>query len=110
MKASQSHDVQSSQNATDISPVPTSIRLESISLTEKTLQNLEYFKNALKNNALSADSLEPLISSLEENTAALVSYKNQIDAQDPLTNLLDRVATTTYVETLKYRRGDYDVS
>ena len=61
-------------------------------------------------SALPADKLEPVIASLEENTAALVSYKNQIDAQDPLANLLDRVATTTYVETVKFRRGDYDAS
>ena len=107
-KTSHSMDVHPAQKTADVSSVPTSLRLESISLTETTLQNLESFENGLKNKALSADTLEPLVSSLEENIAALVSYKNQIDAQDPLANLLDRVATSTYVETMKYRRGDYE--
>lgn len=107
---SKSTGVQSPHEATDVSPVPTSLRLESISLTEKTLQTLEHFENTLKNKSVPADNLEPIISSLEENTAALVAFKNQIDEQDPLANLLNRVATTTYVETVKYRRGDYDVS
>ena len=107
---SNSSDLQSPQAATGVSPVPTSLRLESLSLTEITLQTLEHFENTLKNKALPADKLEPIISSLEENTAALVAFKNQIDEQDPLANLLNRVATTTYVETVKYRRGDYDAS
>lgn len=109
-RTSKSSDVKSTRQVTDVSPVPTALRLESLSLTEQTLKTLEHFENALKNNALPADNLEPIISSLEENTAALVAFKNQFDEQDPLSNLLNRVATTTYVETVKYRRGDYDAS
>jgi hypothetical protein len=109
-RTSKPSDVNSTRQVTDVAPVPTALRLESLSLTEQTLKTLEHFENALKNNALAADNLEPIISSLEENTAALVAFKNQIDEQDPLSNLLNRVATTTYVETVKYRRGDYNAS
>ena len=109
-RASKGFDAQSPQPVTDVSPVSTSLRLESLSLTEQTLQTLEHLEMALNNNALPANNLEPIISSLEENTAALVAYKNQIDEQDPLANLLNQVATTTYIETVKYRRGDYDAS
>ena len=84
------------------------IRVESLNLTEQILQQLEDYEGALQNHALSVAELEPFVASLEEKTAALVDFKSQIDPQDPLAKLIDQVSTAAYLESVKYRRGDYN--
>lgn len=88
-------------------PVPASLRLQGLELTENTLSTLDSFGAALGNTALKHNDLEPFVAALEEDVAALLETKNQIPVGDPLAKLLDRVATASYLETVKYRRGDY---
>ena len=88
-------------------PIPAALRLDGLTLTEDTLNTLEKFSTALGNPAFSAQDLEPFAAALEEDTAALVSLKNQLPANNPLSALLERVATASYVEAAKLRRGDY---
>lgn len=88
--------------------VSASQRIEGLTLTEKTIDTLESFGSALADSRLTADDIEPFVSALEEETAALVELKEELPQNDPLANLLDRVATITYLETAKYRRGDYN--
>jgi len=88
-------------------PIPAALRLDSISLTEDTINTLEKFSAALSNPAFSAQDLEPFADALENDTAALVALKNQLPGDHPLSALLGRVATASYVESAKLRRGDY---
>lgn len=44
---------------------------------------------------------------MEEGAVGLMSVKDQLPADDLLGQLLDRVATVSYLEAAKYRRGDY---
>ena len=90
-----------------VAPIPAALRLDGISLTEDTINTLEKFGTALANPAFSAQDLEPFAAALENDTAALVSLKNQLPANNPLSSLLERVATASYVEAAKLRRGDY---
>ncbi|MEW6501814.1 MAG: hypothetical protein AB1456_10030 [Thermodesulfobacteriota bacterium] len=92
---------------TAASQVPATLRLQGLELTENTLSTLDSFGAALGNTALKHDDLEPYVAALEEDVAALLETKNQIPGNDPLAKLLDRVATVSYLETVKYRRGDY---
>ncbi len=48
-----------------------------------------------------------MVEALEEDTGSILGLKEKLPAEDPLAKLLDRVATVSYVEAAKYRRGDY---
>lgn len=87
--------------------VPPALRLESLALAETTMTSLASFGEALGDLSLSGESLLPFVESLEEETSSLLSLKEQLPADDPLARLLDRVASVSYVETAKFRRGDY---
>lgn len=87
--------------------IPAALKLDGISLTEETISTLEQFGAALGNPAFTAQDLEPFATALEDDTAALVSLKNQLPENNPLSALLERVATASYVEAAKLRRGDY---
>ncbi len=93
--------------AAALAPTPAALRLEGISLAEETINTLEKFSAALDNPSFSAQDLAPFASALEDDTAALVALKNQLPENNPLAPLLERVATASYVEAAKLRRGDY---
>lgn len=87
--------------------VPVELRLESLQISEKTMSTLESFGAALNNLDFAGEDLEPYVEALEDETRSILELKKQLPVQDPLTQLLERVATVSYVEAAKYRRGDY---
>ncbi len=89
------------------SQVPVSLRVESLSVVEATINNLESFGTALQNLDVDSRSLEPFVETLEEETSSMLRLKEQLPADDPLSELLDQVASVSYSEAAKYRRGDY---
>lgn len=89
------------------SAVPASLRIESLALTESTIDTLAAYSTALGNKEFSVSEIEPLVSALEEETVGLLDMKNKLSGEDALSQLLDRVSTTAYLEVAKYRRGDY---
>ncbi|MFH1216352.1 MAG: hypothetical protein V1706_07615 [Pseudomonadota bacterium] len=93
-----------STEALQVSPA---LRIESLSLAEATINSLDSFGTALKTLSLSSESLLPFVESLEEETSSLLTLKEQLPEGDPLATLLDRVASVSYVEAAKFRRGDY---
>lgn len=94
-------------SASATAPISAMLKLDGLSLAEDTVSTLEKFSSALANPAFSAQDLEPFAAALENDTAALVILKNQLPEGNPLSALLERVATTSYVEATKLRRGDY---
>jgi len=88
--------------------VSAALRLDSLMTSERTIDTLEKFSEALTNRAYSANDLEPFAAELENDTAALLALKNKLPNEDPLSSLLDRVATVSYLEAAKFRRGDYN--
>lgn len=108
----QLQSVASATPATNVTPaaalqVPPALRLESLTLAETTMNSLASFGEALGDLSLPGESLLPFVESLEEETSSLLSLKEQLPTDDPLARLLDRVASVSYVETAKFRRGDY---
>ncbi len=87
--------------------VPAALRLEGLELTETALDILERFQAALADGRFAAADLEPFAAALEDQTAALLAIRDQLPADHPLAGVLDRVATVTYLESAKFRRGDY---
>jgi len=85
-----------------------SLRLNSLSLSENTITTLEHFSAALANSSFRSNDLEPFAAALEEESVALVDLKNHLPKGDPLAALLERVATVSYLEAAKFRRGDYN--
>ena len=96
------------ESISESSSVSSSTRLAGLTLSEKTIDILAAFSEALENLSLSSENLQPIIEELEGETTALLDIKEQLDADDPLAELLDRIAAVAYLETEKYRRGDYD--
>lgn len=86
---------------------PAALRLEGLALTEETVSILENFSAALGNPSFSAQDLSPFATALEDESAALLNLKKQLPSENPLAALLERVATASYVEAAKLRRGDY---
>ena len=84
-----------------------SLRLDGLAVTESALSHLEQYSAALADSKLKGRDLEPYVSALEEETLALLEIRSHFSEDDSLAVLLDRVATVTYLETVKFRRGDY---
>ena len=87
--------------------VSATLRIESLALTEKTINTLESFGTALADPNLAAEDIEPFVVEIEEEVQALLGLKEEMPQKDPLAKLVDRVATIAYLESAKYRRGDY---
>jgi hypothetical protein len=102
----ESSRVASINTVEQVAPSP-NLRLEGLELTEKALDTLENFGATLGNKGVKSSDLEPFVDSLEEETTGLLSIRNQLPDDDPLAGLVDRVATVTFLESAKYRRGDY---
>lgn len=88
--------------------VATELRLTGLSMSENTIDLLESFSQALGNLHLSTSDLLPLIEALEGDTTTLLDIKEQLPKHDPLSQLIDRVATVSAIEAEKFRRGDYN--
>ena len=97
----------STVSAVTDSRMPSPLRIEGLALTENTIDTLETFGQALQNRNLSISDLEPFVSALEDDTSSILALKEQMPGEDPLAQLLERVATVSYLEAAKFRRGDY---
>lgn len=84
------------------------LRLQGVQLTEASIVSLESFAKALEDINLDSKDLEPFIAALEEENQGLLDIRAQLPDDDPLAKLIEQVAAATYLETAKYRRGDYD--
>jgi hypothetical protein len=103
----QTGKTQPTEKVTPQNQIPASLRIDSLSLSETTIDTLDSFSSALADPRFSAQDLEPFAQALEDDTEALIDLKKQLPGGDPLAALLDRVATVSYLEAAKFRRGDY---
>ncbi len=102
------HPVSNTSAVMPTATISATVRLEGLQLSEKAIDTLESFGAALNNTAVSAQDLEPFVDAMEEETAALLDLQEELPQDDPLAKLLNRIATVTYLESAKYRRGDYN--
>lgn len=92
---------------TETHDTPTGTRLNGVRLSESSINLLEDFSRALGNLDFKSEDLAPLVEALEGDTMVLLDIKEQLPPDDPLARLIDRVATISYIEAEKFRRGDY---
>lgn len=83
------------------------VRMQGVKLTESTIDSMESFATALADQTLAEDDLQAFVARLEEDTQVLVDIKEQLPKNDPLAELIERVSAACYLETAKFRRGDY---
>ena len=105
------HEIDPVSGISPVSPMPAegmaTLRMDGLTVTVSAIEHLEQYSVALENNDLAEHDLEPFVSALEEETLALLEIRSHFSEDDSLAVLLDRVATVTYLETVKFRRGDY---
>lgn len=87
--------------------IPPQLRLEGVQLAEATIDSLAAFAKALGDVDISGPDLEAFITALEEEGQGLVDLVAQLPKDDPLAQLIEQVATSCFLETSKFRRGDY---
>ena len=83
------------------------VRMQGVKLAESTIDSMASFATALANQSLSENDLEAFVVCLEEDAQILVDIKEQLPERDPLAELVERVSAACYLETAKFRRGDY---
>ncbi len=83
------------------------VRMQGVKLAEATIDCMESFAAALADQSLSEEDLESFVVRLEEDSQVLVNIKEQLPENDPLAELVERVSAACYLETAKFRRGDY---
>ena len=106
--ADASHPLASTNAVTPTAAISATLRLEGLQLSEKTIDSLESFSAALEDTTIAAEDLEPFVDALEEETSALLDLQQDLPQDDPLAKLLNRIATVAYIESSKFRRGDYN--
>ena len=87
--------------------VDPAVRLSALELSERAIGELEDYQQALGNLDIDHRDLEPFVTALEERVLGLLELREQIPAGDSLATVVDRVATACYLESVKYRRGDF---
>ncbi len=91
------------------SPVDPALKVAALELSDRAVADLESYQQGLGNLDLKSKDLEPHVAALEERVIGLLELREQLPPDEPLARVIDRVCTSCYLETVKYRRGDYSV-
>ena len=79
---------------------------QAISALDSTLTQFDSLKNALQQN-LSPKQINSLIEQINEQTAGLDDKMSGLPADHQLRNMAEELKVTAYMESLKWKRGDY---
>lgn len=79
---------------------------QAISALDSTLTQFDSLKNALQQN-LSPKQINSLVEQINEQTAGLDDKMSGLPADHPLRNMAEELKVTAYMESLKWKRGDY---
>ncbi|MFH1033489.1 MAG: hypothetical protein V1806_03195 [Pseudomonadota bacterium] len=94
---------QASAVAQDVSP----LQREGLLRAGRTLDLLDAYAQSLADPGQPLKKVAGLVKSLEEEGKGLGQLLEGMDPQDGLYGLLQEVASTAQVESLKFNRGDY---
>ncbi len=79
---------------------------QAISALDSTLTQLDSLKNALQQN-MSPKQINSLIEQINVQTAGLDDKMSGLPADHQLRDMAEEVKVTGYMESLKWKRGDY---
>ena len=74
---------------------------------ERTLETLERYRNLLGDPTRSLKEVAGIVDELESQARDLAGVLDRLEADHPLHALLQEVAVTALVASIKFRRGDY---
>jgi hypothetical protein len=86
---------------------PEQLRAQGVSVTEKTLDLLGQYQQALADPAQSLKQINPLVESLSVKVEQLQKLTQQFSAVDPLQKIIQEVGVVSAAEVAKFNRGDY---
>jgi uncharacterized phage infection (PIP) family protein YhgE len=89
--------------AADLSPQQT----EGLMHAERALETLERYEQVLGDERKSLKDVAALVRDLDGEVKGLTQALDKLDPQDKLYGLLQEVAVTSMVESIKFNRGDY---
>jgi hypothetical protein len=83
------------------------LRAQGVSATEKTLDLLGKYQQALADPAQSLKQINPLVESLSQKVEQLQKLTQQFADGDPLHKIIREVGVVSAAEIAKFNRGDY---
>ena len=90
----------------EVQPVE-QLRAQGVSTTEKTLDLLGQYQQALADPAQSLKQINPLVESLSQKVEQLQKLTQQFADGDPLQKIIREVGVVSATEIAKFNRGDY---
>jgi len=83
------------------------IQTEAELAAERTVDLLDSYQAALANPTRTLKSMAPLVQEIEAEVTRIQKSLEDLPPDDRLRPLLNQVAVTAMVETIKFNRGDY---
>jgi hypothetical protein len=80
---------------------------EGLAQAERTLETLERYRDLLGDPTRSLKEVAGIVDELEAQARGLAEVLDHLETSHPLHGLLQEVAVTALVASIKFRRGDY---
>ena len=88
-------------------PEASILRSRGASATEKTLDLLDQYQNAMADPKVSLKEISPLVRSLSQEIRGLTQWAEKLSSSDPLQKIIAEVGILSSVEVEKFNRGEY---
>lgn len=82
-------------------------RSQGVQATEKTLDLLERYQEALSDPQVSLKKVYPLVQSLRQEVQEMNRWTDHLPPSDPLRKIMREIGVLSSVEVEKFNRGDY---
>ncbi len=82
-------------------------RSQGLQATERTLDLLEQYREALSNPRVSLKNMGPLVQALRDEVQGMEKWTDRLAPSDPLRKIMNAVGILSNVEMEKFNRGDY---
>ncbi|MCB2186617.1 MAG: hypothetical protein KQJ78_09385 [Deltaproteobacteria bacterium] len=82
-------------------------QLAALERTERLLDTLEEYSQALGDQRRTLKEVSPLLTRLQEEARELASRRDDLAEDDQLKEIVDLVLATAQAEDIKFQRGDY---
>ncbi len=83
------------------------LHTEGLMRAERTLDQLDHYSKLLGDESKTLREVHQALAAMEEEVGELTKVLDRLDKGDPLFPLLESVAVTATVESIKFNRGDY---
>ena len=80
---------------------------QGVRATERTLDLLERYREALSDPRVSLKKVHPLVQSLRREVQEMNRWTDQLPPSDPLRKIMGEIEILSRVEIEKFNRGDY---